>query len=353
MTPTINATDSVPLLDASPAGEPVRSHGIQRILVCLDRSPSSDLCLAHAMAFASTFGSSLTLLHVMQPPSEHVGPQTTDALGWELARQEASAHLEQYEKRAAASGRRVDVRLEEGRAAERIVALAREVGADLVVLGSHAKDGEAVWHQGAIAQAVLAMARSSLLVAVARGSTVNQGTAPLGRILVPLDGSLRTESVLPIAERLAQTHRSELLLVHVVAEPRLTGVLIEPEDLQLANQLATRLEARASRYLETLRDKLERQGLAVRTLVARRADKRHFLTELSVAERIDLVVLSAHGSTCTAARPFGSVTAHLLTHSMIPLLVLQDLAGTELRHDGITDEQLAPPLRASFPPEGA
>jgi hypothetical protein len=64
------------------------------------------------------------------------------------------------------------------------------------------------------------------------------------------------------------------------------------------------------------------------------------------------VVLSAHGSVCNPTRPFGSVTHHLLAHSMVPMLVLQDLSEPELDRVGEEgDEQVAPPLRSSYPPE--
>lgn len=89
---------------------------------------------------------------------------------------------------------------------------------------------------------------------------------------------------------------------------------------------------------------------AVRTLVVRHANERQCLIELAQQEHVDLVVVSAHGLACDPARPFGSVTAHLLTHSVVPLLVLQDLAWEEQEQPDDLTERLAPPLRASYPP---
>ena len=117
------------------------------------------------------------------------------------------------------------------------------------------------------------------------------------------------------------------------------------------SELAARLEASAKRYLEGIRDRLAHEVASVRTLVVRHANERQCLLEISRSEEhIDLIVLSAHGIACNPARSFGSVTAHLLTHSTVPLLVLQDLPrsrspATRRR------KQLAPPLRASYPPE--
>jgi len=336
--------------DRSHAGDPRPRHGIQHILVCLDGSMGPALCIEYAQSLASTFDSAITLIHVMQHHDDRFGPHTTDALGWEISRQEAGARLNTLKEEAThASGRRIGVRLEQGKPAERIVALSRELGADLVILGSHDRSDHPSWELGSTAQQVLAAARSSVLIA--RGSTVPPPFVPPKRILVPLDGSLRTESVLPTAERIAMAHGARLVLIHVVEEPLPTCVLADPEDLLLARDLATRLETQATRYLEALRRQVGYDESRVDTHVERQTDKRQFLVELSQREGIDLIVLSAHGCTCNVARPFGSMTAHLLTHSNVPLLVLQDLQKPELHAHGEPDERSAPPRRGAPAPE--
>ncbi len=321
---------------------------MRHILVCLDRSTWSEACLPHAVSLARVFGSAITLLYVMQPLHEHSGAHITDPLGWEVARREASAYLEALARTAReAWGLSVDCRIEQGRPAERIIAIAQEIGAELTVIGSHGESGLAAWNLGSTAQQILAVSRGSVLLAHA-ASPAPRVVTPT-RILVPLDGSPRTESVLPTAVRIAAAHGAEVLLVHVVAEPLQTAVL-HAGDLDVARDLAARLESRAKRYLEHLRERLPRET-RVRTLVARHVDERQSLLEISQQEQIDLVVLSAHGSVCNPSRPFGSVTHHLLAHSTIPLLVLQDLPEAELERVGEDEEaRSAPALRASYPP---
>ncbi|MDZ4729593.1 MAG: universal stress protein [Xanthomonadales bacterium] len=330
--------------------DPSPRHGIQHILVCLDGATDSAICIASALSLANTFDSTVTLVHVMQHHDDGFGPHTTDALGWEITRQEAKARLEQVQQEAAQkSGRRIGVRLEQGAPAKRIVALSRKLGSDLVVLGSHEQSDHPTWQLGCTAQQVLAASRSSVLIA--RGNGAPPTFVPPKRILVPLDGSPRTESVLPTAEIIAQVHGAQLVLVHIVAEPLRTGILSTPEDLQLARDLATRLEAQASRYLEALRHHVGFDKTQVVTHVERQPDKRQFLVELAAREKIDLIVLSAHGATCNPARPFGSMTAHLLTHSKVPLLILQDLPKSELPCHSESGERYAPPLRGTYPPD--
>jgi len=324
----------------------VKPHG-HHILVCLDGSPYSEVCLPYAVSLAKMFGSTITLVHVMQPRHEHAGPQTTDALGWEISRQEARAYLEQLEEEATqALGQPVEARLEQGHPAERIVDIARELGVDLTILGSHGEGGVTAWNLGSTVQQVLAVARGSVFIA--HSSSVAPTVVSPKRILVPLDGSLRTESVLPTAARIASAYGAEMLLVHVVQEPLATSVLYAAEDLDLARTLAARLEFGAKRYLERLRDRLAHQVASVRTLVVRHANERQCLLDVSQKERTDLIVLSAHGSACDPVRSFGSVTTHLLTHSMVPLLVLQDLPEYKLHRAQDLDEEITPSLRASY-----
>ena len=331
---------------SAPRALPHDANAIRRILVCVDRSPSADTCLRHAVAISKSLGSAITLLHVMQPPDERSGLQTTDVLDWEISRQEASAYLERLEKEGTrASGRQVETRLEQGHPVERITAVARELEADLTVLGGQGERGVAAWNLGSTVLQVLAVARGSVLIA--RSSSTATGDVSLKRILVPLDGSVRAESVLPTAVRIASAHNAELLLVFMVREPIPTAVLRAPEDLEVARGLATRLEVSGKRYLEGLREQLVREGASARTVVLRNADERQSLLELSQKERSDLIVVSAHGSTCNPALTFGGVTAHILTHSVVPLLVLQDLRDYELR--GQEHDRSAPPLRASYP----
>jgi nucleotide-binding universal stress UspA family protein len=187
-------------------------------------------------------------------------------------------------------------------------------------------------------------------VFIAHSSPVAPSVAIPKRILVPLDGSLRTESVLPTAARIARAYGAEVVLVHVVQAPIASSVLRAGAELELATELAANLESSARRYLQGVRDRLVHDAPAVRTLVVRHPNERQCLLEIAQQEHTDLVVVSAHGVACDPARSFGSVTAHLLTHSHVPLLVLQDLPYQVECPTGLAD-QLAPPLRASYPPE--
>jgi nucleotide-binding universal stress UspA family protein len=321
-------------------------QGMRRILVCLDQSRRSETCLPCVTFLAQSFGAAITLLHVMESAHEGRVGHAIDAVGWEIARQEASAYLERCEKQAAGDlGRPVESRLEEGHAAERTHAVARELKADLTVLAAHGGERDDPGGLGSTAQQILSRPQGSVLVT---HPTVPSGEFHPRRILLPLDGSSRTESTLPMAVRIATASHAELVLVHVVPELVPSGVLRSTEDVELAGELSRRLEAQAKAYLGELRQSLARVVDSVTAIVARHVDQAQCLLEISQRERIDFVVLSAHGSTCNRERSFGSVTTYLLEHSTVPVLVLQDLIETDVAHTA----ERGPQLRSAAPTGG-
>jgi nucleotide-binding universal stress UspA family protein len=143
------------------------------------------------------------------------------------------------------------------------------------------------------------------------------------RLLVPLDGSSRAESTLPLALRLAKAEGAELLLAHVVPVPELTEVgPLEAGDLELRGQLVRRNERVAHDYLDRIRARVVKGGISARALVLCDGDVRSRLARAIVDEAVDLVVLSAQGRSGHSDVPFGSVAAYLIAHAVAPLLIM-------------------------------
>lgn len=322
---------NVPNISDSATKTPV-PHLVRRVLVCLDRSALSEACLPYAGFMARVLGADLTLLHVMPSPNE-VEAGAFDVLGWEISRREAEQYLAHLQAELTARGvppMRIHIELAQGQPASRVLSLERESHADLLVLSRHGEGGRAVWSLGATAQRVLMNATGSLLIVPTEGLAQ---VVPPQRILVPLDGSSRAESVLPLVLEAATAQQAEVILVHVVTEPRPSGVFNDAGDLRLARTLATHLERGAEAYLAGVRERLLHVLPRVKVQVLRRSDTREAVLGAARDESVDLLVLSAHGATCNAAHPFGSVTAHALAYAALPLLVVQDLPSDRPRSE--------------------
>ena len=285
----------------------------------------------------------MTLLHVIEALPDGPDIHATDAIEWDIVREEARSYLENLAEGIENLGIAAESQVAEGSAAQGIAALAAELEADLLVLSTCGKGGTGEWTLGGTAEKILALARGAVLI-VPAGARQSAPRVPLRRILVPLDGSLRGESVLPTVLRLARADDAEIIIAHAVPDPIRTEVLSTPEDLELAHELADRLAARADAYLERMRSQLLAGGARARKAVCRATDHREGLVALAATERVDLVVVSAHGSVCNPKQRFGSVTSHIIANSTAPVLVIQDLPGARCHE--VAERSSRPPSRS-------
>jgi nucleotide-binding universal stress UspA family protein len=114
---------------------------IKSILVSVDLAEGSDRVLDYALDFASKLGARLTLLHVYNlpvynfpdgsfVPTAEVASQVGDA-----ARRSLDATVAQLKAR----GIELDGLLRSGPTAQEICNVATEVGADLIIMGTHGR----------------------------------------------------------------------------------------------------------------------------------------------------------------------------------------------------------------------
>jgi nucleotide-binding universal stress UspA family protein len=305
-------------------GSAAPSALFRRIAVCVDGSEMSEAVVLHAAQVAAAFGVPLTILRVLEPDS-NADAIPPDPLDWDVRQRETRANLARLVSLAGPHHIDVQSELIQGRAAEQICGWVLQHGADLTVLASHGEHGRCEWTLSSTARKLVDGVPGSLLLVPADGDRQGGGAVCYRRIMVPLDGSARAESVLPIATRLARVHDADLLIVHVTPAPELTKVgPLTAEDLELEQRVSARNERVARSYLDQIRARVSEAGLAPRTVVSRSGDARTGLARLVRRESVDLVVLSAYGRRGPRDIPCGSVAAHLLTHVTAPLLVFRE-----------------------------
>jgi nucleotide-binding universal stress UspA family protein len=302
----------------------------RRIAACLDGSPFAERVVAHALAVARALGAPVTLLRVIEGGS--AGEPPADPLAWDLRRKEASEYLARLAEGCGDERAPLDAEVIEGNVAEQICLWAKHHDADLTVLASHGLGGPAEWQLASNARKLAEHVPGSLLLVPAGAAPPPGSGARYGRVLVPLDGSLRAESVLPLATRLVAASEGELVLVHAVPVPELTEVgPLDAEDMELRDRLVRRNERVANEYLDRLRAQLAESVPSVRAIVLRGGDARGRLTRLIADLGVDLVVVAAHGRTGRTQLPCGSVTAHLMAYSAAPILIVRPRVARPLR----------------------
>jgi nucleotide-binding universal stress UspA family protein len=312
-------------------GSPTPSAPFRRIAVCVDGSEMGETLVRHAAMVAEAFGAPLTILRVLEAEL-NTATTPSDPLDWGVRQREARAYLERLVSLAAHRDIAVQSELMQGRAAEQICCWTVQHGADLTVLASHGEHGRSEWTLSSTARKLVEVVPSSLLLVPADGDRRDECVARYRRIMVPLDGSARAESVLPIANRLAKAHEAELLIAHITPGPELTKVgPLTAQDLDLEQRVIARNERVARSYFDQIRARLIEAGIVARTTISRGGDPRTRLARLVRREDVDLIILSAYGRRGPRDIPCGSVAAHLLTHVAAPLLVFRERPRRVLR----------------------
>jgi nucleotide-binding universal stress UspA family protein len=155
---------------------------IKSVLAATDLSPSSQHAVAQAAAVARAQQAELSLIYADVHGTDEAAQGLLSALAKELDGIVASSHV--------AVGHADDV----------IVETAKMMRADLIVTGTHGRTGLKRFFLGSVAEKVVRLAQTNVLVAREHGS------APSGlyqRILVPTDFSDAAEKALHLAMLLA------------------------------------------------------------------------------------------------------------------------------------------------------
>ncbi len=198
-----------------------------KILLATDGSPEAMRAARAAVELTERTGSELHAVHVAPMPSIHAIPEraayapeaTFQELQGIAEREGQKALDEQVHKIEEAGGKIAESHLRVGRSDEKIVGLAEEIGAGLVVLGNRGYGPLRRVLMGSVSDSVVRHAHSPVLVVRPRGYQ-ERGILD-GRILLAIDGSEEASTAARVATELAKSTGSEL---HVTF-----GMPTEPE----------------------------------------------------------------------------------------------------------------------------
>ena len=299
---------------------PIGSGTIQpkgRVIICVDRPDEACDVVQHAAAIAEALGKPATLLHVIgtrDHPSDHADP-----VEWELRRRDAQQMLSQIASSCDTTSP-LETEVDNGYPAEQICRRIADNTAEIVAVGTSTANDAPARRLGNTVRRILEHSSSSVLV-VPRSHSRPE-TVVYRRILLPLDGSPRAESSLPLAARIAEAHGAELVLIHVAQVPEMIEMgPAEPEDIAIRARIMKRNERVARKYLERIKAKLAVRVQDIRIRLLGHEDVRRCLVDLISEERGDLVILSAKGRSAREDSAVGSVAAHLLDHVEMPILI--------------------------------
>jgi nucleotide-binding universal stress UspA family protein len=296
---------------------------IRRILCPVDFSDFSRRALAHAVAIARWYESTVTLVHVCAivpvaafppgaavPPSAGLMSEDRDAL---------LAALKRFADAEVGPNAAVAFDISEGSTAAEILAAADRLPADLLVMGTHGRSGFERLILGSVTERVLAKASCPVLT-VPRGVP---DVAPVPavlfkRIVCAIDFSECSRHALTYAMSIAQEADAHLTVVHVLELPP-DDVLARSRGLHEYVEIAGG-EARV-RLREAVPDSV-RAYCTVDTVLATGKPYREIL-RIAGEQQADLVVIGSRGRGAIDRLLFGSTAQHLVRQATCPVLTLR------------------------------
>lgn len=288
----------------------------RRILVPLDGSILADQIITQLRRLLVRSDHETVLLTVV--------PADADPSLVERAKQDARDHLDGVRDALLKQGALASSEVLVGDAAEEIVAHARRIEAELVVMATHGRSGLSRFVRGSVAEVVIRTCPVPVLAANPHAVDTSgpDGELRLGKLLVPLDGSDVSLEVLPLVESLAKRYEAEVLLLRVEwIVPLVTeGPFMTPAIVRSNDEI--------SAALEPIRQRLAAQGIRARTL-AGHGPEAFAILDTADREQVDLVVMSTHGRSGVSRWIFGSVAEQVLRHCTRPLLVRRVHQGAE------------------------
>jgi nucleotide-binding universal stress UspA family protein len=286
------------------------------ILVPLDGSPFSEHALPYALDIARRTAAQIHLAHVyVIPPVE-----TDDIVNVELRAHE-QAYLEGLVARVQphCAGPITTVQLD-GPIATELHDYAIAIKADLVVMTTHGRGAVSRFWLGSVADKLVRQLPMPVLQVRPHEPAPDYTHAPaLSHILIPLDGSLLAEQILPHALALGRLTQAEFTLLQAIP------LVIQAYGTELYgagwdDQLLEQLRANAHAYLNGVAASLRAESLRVQTVVMDGLPSSAIL-EYARTQAVDLIALATHGRSGVARWLLGGVADKVVRGATLPVLL--------------------------------
>jgi nucleotide-binding universal stress UspA family protein len=222
----------------------------KEILVPLDGSKLAESILPYVKCLAEALKVPVQLLHVKRPKIETSFSQPSQEQ--EYLKKVASSMLASFTVRYT---------VEIGKPAEVIVNTAARDPGTLITMATHGRSEIQRWLLGSVANQVLFATRNPFVLMRATQEKQPSDSVQLRTIVVPLDGSLFAEKILPYVLEIAKALTSEVILVRTYSLPRGSHAFAKRFYVPYADQLAESVKKEARTYLEAKLQELQAERI--------------------------------------------------------------------------------------------
>jgi len=296
---------------------------IRTILVPLDGSAFAERALPIATELGRRHGASLRLVTVHDPKRAYVtSPELMAAIDEANADAlaEAGAYLRRKADEVKVHGVTSTVALWPGDPATVLLEeFQRQV--DLVVMTTHGRGGISRAWLGSVADRVVRKGRCPVLL-LRPDATPRSVTRLLEDVLVPLDGTVRAESVLDDVHELMSHADGTLHLLNVVIQPFLLDPPPRPSYAEGRAATVEQQRLRGYRYLRRLARPLRLDGKAIATEVVAGSDPVEEILAYVRQHDVRLVAIATRGRGGFARWAIGSVADKVIRSGTAAVLVV-------------------------------
>jgi nucleotide-binding universal stress UspA family protein len=278
---------------------------LERILVPLDGSELAQTVLPYVRGLAKSTGAGVRLLTVVKSESEA---------------KRASSYLKSKQGQLGVEAIETSVSVSTEGEAETILSEAESWNADLIAMSTHGRSGAMRWVFGSVADKVIHAATRPLLLVRSRPEEPIPEEVQIDRVLVPMDGSDLSLSVLPYVEGIAKALGASLVLFSAVAPPQTyTGVEIGAIP---ATSLIDEMMAQNQQFLTDLAKEIEGRGLKARSVVTTGYPVSEIVRAAQEVEA-GLIAVATHGRSGVNRWIMGSVADGVVRRSALPCLIVR------------------------------
>lgn len=298
---------------------------VKNILCPVDFSDCSALALDYALALAKRDQAAVTVMHVMPTmPADGVYPYAFEPiLPTGESKEQALTQLGKFVHRARGEHVSTTVVLEDGDPVDEILAKAKSMDADLIVIGTHGRRGLARLLLGSVAERVLRSTDIAVLSVSPDCKPPRSNGELFSEVLCPVDFSASSLRGLELALDIVGDSGS-LSVVHVVEFYMNAG---------LGESLAVDLQSIRKRHEEEGLAKLEaaipssaRERCRVNVQEMTGGGAYRVILKLSEREHSELIVMGVAGRSAADMFFFGSTTNHVVREARCPVLTVRSEA---------------------------
>lgn len=302
----------------------------EHIVVPLDGSKLSESILDYVVPMAKSLNSKVVLLHAVsdQYADTFAGVSSVREGVARLRRSAvdvAGGYLAGVSERLAADGAQVEVDSEYGSPAAVILKYIEERKPDLVAMSTNGRSGLQRMIVGSVTGAILPHSDVPMLVIHPREGDKRAFSGLPKNVVIPLDMSEQSESVLPLAIGLSKRLNLNVGIVTCVPEPAQMYGGPMPSMHSYPDDLMAQADAAASGYLEDtaqlIRDEYEYDADVA--WAALRGNARNAIVKHVEDTEDSLIAMSTNGRTGVGRWVLGSVTEAIVRSSGNPVLIVR------------------------------